>query len=447
MGAKEAIARGGEEVRRVILTLLVLALGLLVVTLNFIPARAQNVSELWHQSYDCGAVDFPLDFAYSIAVDSEDNVIVTGSPTGDYRTWHGYYTVKYDSNGSKLWDKTYEGGHGNDLANGVAVDSEDNIIVTGYSSDGITLNYYTIKYDRDGTELWSQFYDSGGDDGALGIALDSEDNIVVTGISPNGTLDYYTVKYNPDGTELWHQVYDSGRDDRAYGVAVDSQDNVVITGSYSTPPPEGGMFPQWNRYYTIKYDSEGNELWHATYDGEYQECAYEVVVDSEDNIIVSGKASDGSTWNYYTIKYDSNGTELWHRAYDGGYWDAALDIAVDSGDNMIVVGGSGDGTSDNYYTIAYNSAGDVLWSQVYDSGGDDGAYGVAVDSQDNIVVTGISGIGTEGDYYTIKYGVDDTLAPVSAGLSDAAIAGITVGAIAACVGIYFTVRKWIWGQG
>ncbi len=431
-----------ETVTMVTSPLLVLALGLLLAAIHFTPARAE--SELWHRTYDWGTVDY----AYSVAVDSGDNVVVTGSSTQDYQTWHGYYTLKYDSSGNKLWDKTYEGGHGNDLANSVAVDSGDNVIVTGFSYDGTTLNYYTIKYSPEGDLLWDKVYDSGLADGALDIAVDSDDNIVISGASSNGTtMDYYTIKYSPDGNELWHQVYDSGYDDRAYGVVVDSQDNVVITGSHSTPPSEDGMLREWNCCYTIKYNSDGNELWHTTYDGEYQECAYKVAVDSNDNIIISGKASDESTWNYYTIKYDPNGTELWHRAYDGGYWDAALDVAVDSGDNIMVVGGSGDGTSDNYYIIKYTSIGEVLWSQEYDSGDGDCAYGVAVDSGDNIVVTGISGIGgTDGDYCTRKYGGGGTTPPASGGMSTAAIAGIAVGVSAAFMGIYFATRKWVWGQ-
>jgi hypothetical protein len=80
---------------------------------------------------------------------------------------------------------------------GLAVDSQDNVIVTGLSSDGSTDNYYTVIYDKDGNEIGSATYDNGYDDEAMGVAVDSGDNIIVTGVSTNasGNQDYYTIKY------------------------------------------------------------------------------------------------------------------------------------------------------------------------------------------------------------------------------------------------------------
>ena len=91
-------------------------------------------------TYDSG----DNDRAYGVAVDSEGNIIVTGT---SYGATSNYYTIKYDPTLSKVLGKaTYDGGY-DDVAYGVAVDSEGNIIVTGSSFDGETWNYYTIKYE------------------------------------------------------------------------------------------------------------------------------------------------------------------------------------------------------------------------------------------------------------------------------------------------------------
>jgi len=134
-----------------------------------------------------------------VAVDSEDNIIVTGTsqPYFAYANFWDYHTIKYDHNGKEIWSKTYENGYSN-WPMGVAVDSADNVIVTGYSSNASTdYNYYTIIYDKDGNEIASATYDRGYDDEAMGVAVDSEDNIIVTGYSTNenGNKDYYTIKY------------------------------------------------------------------------------------------------------------------------------------------------------------------------------------------------------------------------------------------------------------
>jgi len=195
-------------------------------------------SELWNVTYNTGEIEE----AFGIAVDSNDNIIVTGSE---------YHTFKYNNIGDELWNVTYDYSGDNDAFD-VAIDSNDNIIVTGYIYTGLPYddNFCTIKYDSSGNEIWNVTYDGGEefgeDDRAYGVAVDSCDNIIVTGYSYLGTdNDFKTIKYDSSGNELWNKTYDSGGNDMAFGgVAVDSNDNIIITGSYQN----------------IAYDNNGNEL-------------------------------------------------------------------------------------------------------------------------------------------------------------------------------------------
>jgi uncharacterized delta-60 repeat protein len=412
---------------------LVLALLLMAICLPPPPAAAQEPVELWHASYDSGGEDWAL----GVATDSEDNVIVTGASEGSSLN---YYTIKYDPDGTELWNATYDGG-GADAAYGVAVDSNDNIIVTGSSENATgndTLDYYTIKYASNGTELWNATYDSGRWDEAFRVATDSEDNIIVTGVTGfNAFADYYTIKYDPNGTEMWNATYDGGGADAAYGVAVDSNDNIIVTGSSENATGTGTF-----DYYTIKYDPNGTEMWNSTYDGGGDEGALGAATDSEDNIIVTG-TSESEGDGYYTIKYYPNGTELWSRSDDVGYDDWPYGVATDSEDNIIVTGYFNNTWTYNYYTIKYDPHGMTLWHATYDGGDEDYAYGVAVDSNDNIIVTGRSNDGSTDNYYTIKYGIAPA-PPAEGGLSIYAIVGIAVGGAAAAAGIYFfAIRRWL----
>ena len=53
--------------------------------------------------------------------------------------------MKYDSNGTILWQDTIDNGD-YDCAYGVAVDNSNNIIITGGSYIGLDCDYFTVKY-------------------------------------------------------------------------------------------------------------------------------------------------------------------------------------------------------------------------------------------------------------------------------------------------------------
>ena len=134
-----------------------------------------------------------------IALDGSGNVYVTGtsqSPT----TGRDFGIIKYDTNGNELWSVFYNGPDSlADESRALTLDSWGNIYVTG-TSEGATTDkdYATIKYDTNGNELWSARY-NGPDslaDESRALVLDSSGNTYVTGISwasATGT-DFVTVK-------------------------------------------------------------------------------------------------------------------------------------------------------------------------------------------------------------------------------------------------------------
>jgi len=92
-------------------------------------------------------------------------------------------------------------------------------------------------------------------------------------------------------------------------MAVDQFGNVIVAGEDATPeaPEKGGEFT------TIKYDSQGNQLWMAHYacpntDG-HQATA--IALDRSGNVYVTGKAYcwTKNIWTYGTAKYDAAGSQ------------------------------------------------------------------------------------------------------------------------------------------
>ena len=101
------------------------------------------------------------------------------------------FTRKVDgSDGSIIWTAIYNGaGNGYDAGYSLAVDNNGDVYVTGSTTNSSgDLDWYIVKYDGDtadpnGTVLWSKTHGgpANGDDYAESIKVDQNDDAVVIG--------------------------------------------------------------------------------------------------------------------------------------------------------------------------------------------------------------------------------------------------------------------------
>ena len=153
----------------------------------------------WLASYN-GPVN-NTDRSTHIAIDGSGNVYVTGYSFG-IGTSVDYATIKYNSSGVQQWVARYNGpGNWLDFVYSIAVDGQGNVYVSGDSyGNGTSVDYATIKYDSSGYSLWVLRYNGpvNGDDNARSMAVDGQGNVYVSGYSTgNGTgSDFATIKYS-----------------------------------------------------------------------------------------------------------------------------------------------------------------------------------------------------------------------------------------------------------
>lgn len=306
-------------------------------------------------------------------------------------------------------------GSESDWAYAIAVDDSGQAYVTGKTENAATAgDWTTIKYKPEGDTAWVRDYASPGsyNERASSIVIAPSGNIYITGYTMSTAAgDYLTIKYRPDGDTAWTRRYNGvgGGYDFANWVTVDADENVYVTG-YS----RAGSYQ--NDIATVKYDSSGNQLWYALYNGSgnYNDEGYKVITDGAGYVYVVGHAnpnSSGTRYDYVTIKYDpTDGDTVWARTYNGtaDSLDQARDIAVDAAGNVYVTGSSrSTGTMSDIVTIKYDSLGELKWLAQYnnpDTTLSDGGYGIEVDVAGNVYVVGQSqGVGTGADIVTIKY--------------------------------------------
>lgn len=350
------------------------------------------------------------DGANAIALDGAGNVLVTGYSMSA-GTGRDYTTVKYDKDGNELWVRRLSGqGTGtdaDDAANAIAVDALGNVLVTGLLRGPTGAGYGTVKYDPWGNQLWLRLAVASFSAAPARLALDGGGNVIVSGTSATSSNDIVTIKYAPDGNPLWTARYNGllagiSADDRAVAVGVDGGGNVVVTGTSSSD------------YVTLKYDPAGNQVWVARYNGQSSDDqARALGFDPAGNVYVTGVSSaTGNDWA--TIKYDPSGNQQWVRRFrdlPAFTFDAPTALAVDTGGNVVVAGYAAyaefTGTRYDFAVVKYNTSGDQLWERTYNGPGDvnDGATAVSLDDQGNVIVSGNSSgeIQTGNSYATVKY--------------------------------------------
>ena len=104
-------------------------------------------NQLWVATYNGPGNN--ADECQYIALDGDGNVYVTGYSAG-IETLDDYATIKYDASGNELWVTRYNGpGNGTDIAYSLALDDDGNVYVTGKSTGTSGFfDYATIKYSQ-----------------------------------------------------------------------------------------------------------------------------------------------------------------------------------------------------------------------------------------------------------------------------------------------------------
>jgi len=359
----------------------------------------------------------------AFVMDAQGNTYLAGNMS-DIDGNFDILIVKFDASGQYAWSAIYDGPVGTDAVNALTVDINGNTYVTGHSrSDGGDWDYCTIKYDEYGNEVWVARYNGEGNDYdiAEAVAVDDVGCVYVTGGSENTSndMEITTIKYDSAGTVLWIRQYAGDLGDDGYGthLVFDNEGFVYLGGWYEGDPDSDIDF------ITIKYDSEGTQLWEQRYNSPAQDRDFpeDLEVDNAGNVYVTGNSASGDghvSCASTTIKYSPAGEELWVVQSESttGIHNYCQAMAVDA-TGRIVITGNAEISSQNwdYFTHVYNSDGTFRRSASYDGPASslDWSNAMVRDEAGNLYITGgrknDQGFDSQADCITVKYLPDGSL--------------------------------------
>jgi len=324
-----------------------------------------------------------VDQATGIATDSANNVVVSGSTfssdlAGANNTIQGDYdafVAKFSTYGALQWS-TYVGGVGTDIANGIAVDSADAIVVVGYTSSatsfvgagnayqGGSYDAFVGKIGSTGTLAWATFTGGMGLDWGTGIAVDSSDNVYITGHTSSddftgainsyasGSYDAFVARISSAGTQLWATFLGGLGSDYGTGIAVNSSDTAYIIGTTSSddlPAPTNTYVGGAYDAFVARISAAGAVLWATYLGGMGADYGSAIAIDPSDAALITGHTcSDdfvgmGNTYqsgpyDAFVAKMSSAGSLQWANYLGGAGDDKGSGIAVSSSDTVFVVG-------------------------------------------------------------------------------------------------------------
>lgn len=286
-----------------------------------------NGDSLWVKKYSGPGNN--QDQTYDIAIDALENVYVTGSSVGT-GTQEDYVTIKYNAAGVQQWLQRYNvTGNVEDIPFSIGVDNNGNVYVTGRSQGvGTSRDFATIKYNTSGVQQWVNRYNGTGNsfDEAYCMAIDTSGNICVSGNSTGSgsSRDIATIKYNTNGDSLWVKRYNGPGNgyDGATAMKVDVSGNVYVTGNSQ------GLGTNYD-YVTIKYNSNGDSLSVNRYNGPGNNSDFSqgIAVDISDNFYVVGySVGIGTDYDFATIKYAEQSIKiLYLTAFVEGFYNPSID--------------------------------------------------------------------------------------------------------------------------
>lgn len=273
------------------------------------------------------------DQGYSLAVQSDGKIIVAGNSNNG--TDNDFAVVRYNSDGSL--DTSFDSngivttaiGSMNDYGRSIAIQTDDKIVVAGYTHNGLVNSIALVRYNSDGS--LDNDFDTGGklttdinadsrDDDGQSIIIQSDGKLIVAGSSYDGSVYNFTVaRYNvtiPQTGDLTYgaaQVFNSSTvyntdvstiSETEVAIAFqdygDSQKGKVLIGIISGSLVSFGSVSTFNTYPT--YSIKTSMLDSSTIVIAYNQ---DISVGNRDGFAIIGSISDATISFGTAVQFNS----------------------------------------------------------------------------------------------------------------------------------------------
>ena len=285
------------------------------------------------------------DGGFVIGITSTSDVSVDKEDPNNGQT--DIWIIKLNSQGDIVWENSI-GGSGFDDFKDIKSTADGGFLIAGTSTSNISgdktenskggHDYWLVKVDNLGEVLWDKTIGGGGSDFVSSIALLSDGNYILTGYSDSdassdktenslGEFDYWVVKINQSGAIIWdNTIGGSSNDTDTSAIALDGSKVLIIGHSFSNisgdkTEENSGISDLW----IVQLDGNGTIEEQDTVGGSAGEFVFflENVSNTNDLYLIASSTSSES----------GDITEIGNGNVD--YWVARLNGTLNLNDNYL----------------------------------------------------------------------------------------------------------------
>jgi len=232
--------------------------------------------------------------------------------------------------------------------------------------------------------------------------LISQINILDNTLKENNSKNFYPTLSNNNVELEWERSWGGIGQDIAYDIEIDSSNNIYVAGHYNMSGLPSAFL--------LKYNSSGGLEWSRTWHEIGGTECYGIAFDSLNNIYLACPKVD-PFWcpdHIVLLKYTSAGDLDWYREITIGDICVATGIAIDSSNNIQLSGWTAEISGDpDVLLVKCDSSGFPLWNRTWDNVGEindaDTAIDIVLDSSNNIYLSINTGLVSNPNIGILKY--------------------------------------------
>jgi hypothetical protein len=398
-----------------------------------------------------GAISLSSHTDGSFLVGGYSTSIPSGDKTTDEYGEQDYWLIKFDDQWNELWQESF-GGDEDDLMISVIETNDGGILLGGSSGSPISGNktvaskgetdFWLVKLDMDGNELWQQSYGGDGEEQLQQVIELSNGDILLAGTSwsdvsgdktvpSRGLSDYWVACINSEGEVLWDRGFGGDATDLLFDIHVLSDLSRVILSGQSLSSSSGDKsedsYDTSGDCWVILLDEDWNILWDRTLGGTGFEFQAQVKAIASDIYVLASSQSDSSGTksedsrggsDYWVTALNIQGEVLWDRTIGGVSSESPRSILTISSGHLLLAGGSlsnasfekeddSRGGSDFWPVCISPIDGSILWQMTIGGAQNEGLFCAMEAGNGRFILAGKSESGISGDKTEASRGLED----------------------------------------